>query len=604
MFGGYEDLEAYEDELYREESSSEAEIDSDVEFQLYSQVHYANKLADLKMGREKGPAAVYQETASVEDNVKKAGRTEKTVVTSDCDVIVISDSPDVIILSDTADDDSVYTCKGIKPSEWEVSERKDQYIGELAPGSDRHTHRSAPSVGRLAELRKLSQCMGTSSLSRKSPQIQGTMMIKESVSSGAEEDDKIESWMMLGHDQEEENDDNIQLNVVGCGTLRNQEGDLHTQWSICEKDLEKPFGRYHSRYYAPTNKNVDCRNCGKLGHLSKNCPSPKKLLACCLCGVRGHLQRGCPERYCTNCNMPGHWFQNCIERAYWKKQCHRCQMTGHYADDCPEIWRQYHLTTNRGPIVNGYSQPIEKRSVYCYNCAKRGHYGYECSSKWMNNHTLPTSPFVYYYDTEHDIKKREWRLQRRVEELQDAGLLETSCPTKRWHREAASEDLLSKKTKKKRKRELLKKKRLEQDGREVTRKSWSARRRHKTFHFPRSFSEGLEDFPREFAAQSVAINGPQHNTHQSPLLFMRSNITQTERHLSPTRKKRNKTRKKKKHTKGETIELAKKRRKRAKKARIHVEEGMLLVPNDALIIKQKQKKRKKHSKIKAQESVD
>ncbi|XP_067839447.1 zinc finger CCHC domain-containing protein 7 [Heptranchias perlo] len=588
MFGGYEDLEAYEDVLYREESSSEAEIDSDVEFQLYSQVHYANNLTEVKMGGEKGPAAMYLETASFEDHVKKAGRTEKVIVNSDSDVIVISDSPDVIILSDTADDDSVYACKGSKPSECEVSERKDRSIGEPAPGSSRHSFRSAPSVGRLAELRKLPQRTASSSLSRKSPQIL-KMMIKESGSSGEEEDDdQVESWMVLGHDQEEDDDDNIQLNVVGCGTLKNKEGDLDTQWSICKKDLETPFGRRRGRYYAPNNKNVDCRNCGKQGHLSKNCPSPQKLLACCLCGVRGHLQRGCPERYCTNCNMPGHWFQNCIERAYWKKQCHRCQMTGHYADACPEIWRQYRLTTNPGPIVNGCSLPVEKRSVYCYNCAQRGHYGHECSSKWMHNHTFPTSPFVYYYDTEHDIKRREWRIQRRVEELQDAGLLEINFPTKRRRREAAGEVSLSKKTRKKKKRELLKKKRVDQEGREVMRNSWTAKhkvkRRHQTF--PKSISEGVEeDFPREFAAHSVAINVPQHKTHQSPLLFMRSNITQTEGHLGPTKRK---------HT-GETIELARKRRNKAKKTKVRVKGETLSVPDNALIIKQKQKKRKKHS---------
>ncbi|XP_067886416.1 zinc finger CCHC domain-containing protein 7 [Heterodontus francisci] len=579
MFAGYEDLEAYEDELYREDSSSETEIDSDVEFQLYSQVHYANNLNGVKMGGEKCPAVVDHETASVEDNVKSAGRTEKAVVTSDSDAIVISDSPGVIILSDT-EDDSVYACKGVKPSECVLSERK----GEPAQGSARHTHCPPPSVARL---RKLSQ-------------IQETMMIG-SENSGAEEDEKIESWMVLGQDQEEENDDNIQLNVVGCGTLRNKEGDFHTPWSVCEKDLESPFGKHRSRYYAPNSPSMDCRNCGKLGHLSKNCPSPKKLPACCLCGVRGHLQRGCPLRHCTNCSMPGHWFRNCIERAYWKKQCHRCQMTGHYADACPEIWRQYHLTTNQGPIVNGCSQPVAKRSMYCYNCAKRGHYGHECSSKWMHNHTFPTSPFVYYYDTEHDIKMREWRIQRRVEELQSAGLLETSFPTKKLRKSTASVDSLSKK---KRKRELLKKKRVEQEGRDFKRNSWTAKHKAKRCHqtFPKTFSEGVEeDFPREFAGQSIATNAPQYKTHQSPLLFTHSNITQTEGHLDPTRKKRNK--KKKKHTKGETTELAKKRRKKAKKTKVHVREEIPSVPDDALIMKQKQKKRKKHSKIKSQGSV-
>ncbi|XP_072373087.1 zinc finger CCHC domain-containing protein 7 isoform X2 [Scyliorhinus torazame] len=567
MFG-YEDLEAYEDELYREESSSEAEIDSDVEFQLYSQVHYANNLTGVKRGRERGPTSLDRETVTVKG--KSSGRTEKAIVISDSDVIVISDSPDVIILSDT-EDNSVYSCKGVKSSECKLSERKKQSIKEPAQGSAKQAH-----------------------LCRRSPQIQEMMMIKGSESS-EEEDESIESWMVLGHDQEEENDDDIQLNIEDYKTSSNKEGDLHTHWLICEKDL-KPFRKRRSRYYAPNEAIIDCRNCGKLGHISKFCPAPKKLPACCLCGVRGHFERCCPERYCTNCNMPGHWFQNCVERACWKKQCHRCQMTGHYAD------------INRGSIVNGWSQSIAKKSAYCYNCARSGHFGYECSDNWMYKHTFPTSPFVYHYDTKHEIQMREQRIQKRVEVLQEAGLLETRFLTPRLHTQTASEDSFTKKAKKKMKREALKKKRMEQEGREFTRNSGTAKRKakhhHRTSHCPKTFTEGVdEDFPRGFAAQSVAISAPQYKTQQSPLLFMHRNITHNAGHLGPTRRKRNKIRKKKKHTEGETIELARKRRNKTKKTKVHVREEVPSDPANASIMKQKEKKRKKHSKIKSQESV-
>ncbi|XP_038660473.1 zinc finger CCHC domain-containing protein 7 [Scyliorhinus canicula] len=589
MFG-YEDLETYEDELYREESSSEAEIDSDVEFQLYSQVHYANNLTGEKTGRERGPTSLDREAATVKG--KSSGRTKKAIVISDSDVIVISDSPDVIVLSDT-EDNSVYSCKGIKSSECKLSERKKQSIEEPAQGSAKQAHH---------------RC-------RRSPQIQETMMMIKGSESSEEEDESIESWMVLGHDQEEENDDDIQLNIEDYKTSSNKvlkdwwcKGDLRTHWLICEKDL-KPFQKQRSRYYAPNTANIDCRNCGKLGHISKFCPSPKKLPACCLCGVRGHFQRCCPERYCTNCNMPGHWFQNCIERACWKKQCHRCQMTGHYADACPEIWRQYHLTIHQGSIVNGCPQSIGKKSTYCYNCARSGHFGYECSGKWMHNHTFPTSPFVYHYDTKRDIQMRERRIKKRVEALQEAGFLETRFLTPRLRTgKCASEDSFTKKAKKKMKREALKKKRMEQEGREFTRNRGAAKRKakrhHRTTHCPKTFTEGVEeDFPRGFAAQSVAISAPEYKTQQSPLLFMHSNITQNEGHLGPTRRKRNKIRKKKKHT-GETIELARKRRKKTKKTKAHVSEEVPPDPDNASIMEQKSKKRKKHSKIKSQESVN
>ncbi|XP_051876021.1 zinc finger CCHC domain-containing protein 7 [Pristis pectinata] len=584
----YDDLEAYEDELYHEESSSETEVDSEVEFQLYSQVHYGNNNTEMKMDGKRDTAAVHLDTTSVKDNEKQAARTKKLNVSSDSDVIVISGGSDVIILSDSEGDDSVYTHKAAKPSECYPKQRKDQSVGEPAPGSDTGTNHSTPGVNRLAEVQKLYQWMG-----RTCPQIQERTPMKES------DDDEIENQM--------EDDDNIQLNIVDCDALRNKGGNLHSHWFICEKDLQKPSVDYRNRYYTPSFKNLDCRNCGKKGHLSKHCPSPKKFPPCSLCGVRGHLKRCCPERYCTNCNMPGHWFKDCIERACWKKKCHRCNMTGHYADACPEIWRQYHLTTSQGPIVSGSIQPASKKSVYCYNCAKRGHYGHECSSKWMNKHIFPASPLVYYYDTEKDIKNRERRIQRKVEELQDAGLLETSFPAKRWCKGSASEDLLSKKSKKKLKRELLKKRYVEQEQGEFTRNSSMTKRKTKLHHhfspIPKRFNEGAEeDFPRGFAAKSGATKTAHPRNHQS-LLLVHSNPPQSDGQLNQMSNKRNKIRRKKKHMTA-SIKQIKKGRKKAKKTKVSIIEGTTSpIPNNALLIKQK-KKRKKHSKIKLQEAVD
>ncbi|KAH0628459.1 hypothetical protein JD844_009666 [Phrynosoma platyrhinos] len=37
--------------------------------------------------------------------------------------------------------------------------------------------------------------------------------------------------------------------------------------------------------------------------------------------------------------------------------------------------------------------------------------------------TFPTFPFIYYYDNEHDIKRHTQRAKKRVQELQEAGLL-------------------------------------------------------------------------------------------------------------------------------------------------------------------------------------
>ncbi|XP_072880114.1 zinc finger CCHC domain-containing protein 7 [Hemitrygon akajei] len=585
-----DDLEAYEDDLYREESSSEAEIDSEVEFQLYSQVHYANNITEMKMDERKNTDNVNLDTTSVKDDEKQSARPRRQNVSSDRDFILISDSSDVIILSDSEGDDSIYTHKDAKSTERYLKQGKDQSLGKHAPGSDTGTNNSTPDVNRSNEMQKLYQLKG-----RTCPQIQ------ESESSGAESDDKeINSWTILGIDREENDEDNIQINVVNYEALKTK-GDNHdSHWSLCEKDLQKPSVDYRNRYYAQNFKNVDCRNCGKKGHLSKNCLAPKKLPSCCLCGVRGHLQRCCPERYCTNCNMPGHWFKNCIERAYWKKQCHRCSMTGHYADACPEIWRQYHLTTNQGPIITGSNQPAAKKSMYCYNCAKRGHYGYECSSSWMHKHTFPTLPHVKYYDTKKDIKKREWRIQRKVEELQDAGLLEISFPAKKQCKESASKDCLSKKEKKKQKKELLKKRRREQERGEFTRNSMMTKCKTKLHHrfspVPQRLSDGAEeDFPRGLGARLAASDTAHHRKHQS-FLFVHGNPPQSDGLLDQMKNKKNKIRKKKKHLTA-SLKHIKKGWKKAKKTKVSVVDSTTSpIPNNALIIKQ-EKKRKRLSKL-------
>uniref|UniRef100_A0AAQ4QFK8 Zinc finger CCHC domain-containing protein 7 n=1 Tax=Gasterosteus aculeatus aculeatus TaxID=481459 RepID=A0AAQ4QFK8_GASAC len=88
--------------------------------------------------------------------------------------------------------------------------------------------------------------------------------------------------------------------------------------------------RVAKRYY--TDKNVQCRNCSKNGHLSTNCPEPKKLAPCFLCGNPGHGSNGCPNKHCNNCGLPGHLYNSCSERAHWHKRCERCGMKGHLFD--------------------------------------------------------------------------------------------------------------------------------------------------------------------------------------------------------------------------------------------------------------------------------
>ncbi|KAI7811091.1 zinc finger CCHC domain-containing protein 7 [Triplophysa rosa] len=302
----FQECEDYEDELYQDEAdSSLSDADSELQFRLYSQLHYSAENQDT-----------HEDVREEESSVPQAQpqQTSSPPPAAPIDVIVIDSGPDAITLSDnTEEDDSVCAKKG-------------------------------------------------------------------------------------------------------------QTSIAHRRAQIYNKGVGRTSRRLSNRYY--TNKSVTCHNCSKIGHLSKNCPTPKKLPCCSLCGHRGHLARTCPDRHCSNCWLPGHTFNDCLERAYWHKRCHRCGMSGHFNDACPEIWRQYHQTITPGPILESQNPDACKTPAYCYNCSKKGHFGFECSERRMYNGTYPTLPFVSYYDQTRDIRCREHRLKKKAKELQDAGLID------------------------------------------------------------------------------------------------------------------------------------------------------------------------------------
>nr|XP_060619729.1 zinc finger CCHC domain-containing protein 7 [Anolis sagrei ordinatus] len=426
MFGEYDDIEAIEDDLYCEDSSSEGSIDSEVEFHLYSQVHYAQALEDANGQEETNKTR----PVTKQNSVRKHDQKSNFIVISDSEIHT-SDSPDVIILSDTPDEDSIYKSKLQNPTTSAESSNFSEPISSK-PTTD-HLHDTQNSKKQATPRRKNKSNQKAISVHRDGiHMIHKILVIEDSsndedaddVTSIPSESDNLERWMLLGGEKDD-GDDDILLNLEGCGTS-SAEGETEISWAISDKDLEAQIGNYvavrrNNRYYT-LDKNVTCRNCDKRGHLSKNCPDPKKIPPCCLCAQRGHLQNSCPARFCLNCCLPGHCSRECLEREYWKKHCNRCAMRGHYADACPEIWRQYHLTTKPGPLKRA-DFSSDHTSMYCYNCAEEGHYGYECREKRMFGGTFPTFPFIYYYDNEYDIKRNDERAKKRVQELQEAGLL-------------------------------------------------------------------------------------------------------------------------------------------------------------------------------------
>uniref|UniRef100_UPI003AAAE108 zinc finger CCHC domain-containing protein 7-like n=1 Tax=Centroberyx gerrardi TaxID=166262 RepID=UPI003AAAE108 len=255
-------------------------------------------------------------------------------------------------------------------------------------------------------------------------------------SSGQEQEEPIEEWMILGG-EEQEGDTNIQLNL-GCWSSSSSEDDsghedqnpksVDHPWAVSEKDKWGADQWIPSRYYTPDHS-LNCHNCNKTGHLAKSCPTPKRRPTCVLCGIQGHVQRDCPGRHCPSCGLPPHGLRPCPEPPVWNQHCQRCGMTGHLSDACPDTWRQYHLTVRlEVPLRPRADHALKhvKRPAHCYNCSERGHYGHECTRRRMVSGTFPSLPFVCHYDTEEDVLQCRTRMQRRARELGSAGSMPLS----------------------------------------------------------------------------------------------------------------------------------------------------------------------------------
>ncbi|KAJ8258645.1 hypothetical protein COCON_G00176570 [Conger conger] len=99
-----------------------------------------------------------------------------------------------------------------------------------------------------------------------------------------------------------------------------------------------------------------CYNCGRGGHISRDCKEPKKEREqCCYnCGKAGHMARDCDhanEQKCYSCGGFGH-----IQKGCERVKCYRCGEIGHVAVHCSKA-----------------------SDVNCYNCGKSGHLAKECT---------------------------------------------------------------------------------------------------------------------------------------------------------------------------------------------------------------------------------
>lgn len=161
-----------------------------------------------------------------------------------------------------------------------------------------------------------------------------------------------------------------------------------------------------------------CRNCGKSGHIAKDCSAPPMLPGevklCNNCYKPGHIAVECTnEKACNNCRKSGHLARNCTNDPV----CNLCHVAGHLARECPKsdeiIERGGPPLRGSGALFHGGDIPfrgggggapfrgggysdvvcricnqvghmsrdcMDGAFTICHNCGGRGHMAYECPS--------------------------------------------------------------------------------------------------------------------------------------------------------------------------------------------------------------------------------
>lgn len=173
MYSGYQDQKELEDDLYQEDGDSDvSEVNSELEFRLYSQLHYSSNAGEMEELGDRGEEAECQgsqkldlTTRSADDdreqeprqnslqspnisdqelNEKRGSKCHKRKISSIPkgrispfsfeEVIVIDSSPDVISISDgstSSDDIGVCALKGQDPQRLQTSTPAQQVTTEL-----------------------------------------------------------------------------------------------------------------------------------------------------------------------------------------------------------------------------------------------------------------------------------------------------------------------------------------------------------------------------------------------------------------------------------------------------------------------------------------
>ncbi|KAI1712440.1 zinc knuckle domain-containing protein [Ditylenchus destructor] len=138
-----------------------------------------------------------------------------------------------------------------------------------------------------------------------------------------------------------------------------------------------------SAFEGPSRHGLTCNNCGKTGHMLRNCPDNEN-------SADSGNERGCDvntadgsETYgrykgqptCYNCGKDGHMKRNCPEYGGSNSEhgnvkspiiCHQCGTPGHISRHCNKFGN------------SGENLGTLDRSLRCYECQERGHLSKDC----------------------------------------------------------------------------------------------------------------------------------------------------------------------------------------------------------------------------------